>query len=185
MDLNEFNKIGLNVGAIRGSHVILVGFRLLKKKDKTEEEEAAAQSFKKYFRSICLMTFLFIMAISVTMTVFFPFKGFSGDKRYGTIEGEKIRYIQNTAQYMSIDAYGLGKYNLKDGDKVTLFFDYSTDEIIKAIPTRVHEKIVSKKLYLNLATVILGIIIVIISSIILSNTIGKNFRNYYKNICNE
>ena len=139
----------MNIGTM-GSMVMIAkswdifsfGFRLLKKKNKDPDEMKAAGSFRTF---ICLTAILVLAAAIVIMiivgTTLAGIRMGSGEnKRYGTVSGEYIRYVQGENKYLKISETGLDAYELRDGDRILMIFDRGTDQLKDLVPETQYEK---------------------------------------------
>lgn len=174
----RISSISATVNAGKYFRVLRIGKYLLNKKDKTEEEFKAAESFSKVFKisnlfGVVVGIIAIIMAIN-TMAI-----AKEGVKRNGTFEDGQVRYAKGTMQYVSPDIIGLGGYVLIEGEKVVLYFDSVTDALIGALPVKVIEKeIKDKMISLSIVFIVLIFSAIVLSKLLHNTAIGKPFYDW-------
>lgn len=178
----------MNIGTM-GSMVMIAkswdifsfGFRLLKKKNKDPDEMKAAGSFRTF---ICLTAILVLAAaivimISVGTTLAGIRMGSGGNKRYGTVSGEYIRYVQGENKYLKISETGLDAYELRDGDRILMIFDRGTDQLKDLVPETQYEKRMILHVTALLCTMLGCVLLLIAFALIAQGTFGRPFVLYY------
>lgn len=124
-----------------------------------------------------------IIVLTVGLGVWFTDEkisiAFSGATRYGTVMGERIRYVQSVNKYLSISEAGLEEYQLKNGDRVLMQFDNQTDKFIKAVPQKEHDGRLLSVMIGFLIIMFLCILFLMVWSLIAQGTIGRAFSLYY------
>ncbi|GFP74240.1 hypothetical protein [Clostridium fungisolvens] len=162
----------------RGSRVLRIGMVLLKKPNKTELEEHAAKSFKISIISTLIVVGIIITIIGITIAYTFTSSfGQYSARRAGTVEGTKVRYVQNTLKYVSLEELGINASSVKQGDEIRLYFD-AQDKLIGAEPTANNDSKISRLfIVLGGATAIL-----IIFPLLMRVTYGKPWHQWYKSV---
>lgn len=147
----------------RGVVIFRLVNELKKKPNPTPAEKNAIKAFNRIIIGTLILCFFMIIAIIISTASFFmnPIGG-HGDKRYGTVQDDgRIRYTQGTHQYMTQEELGLEQYQLTQGDKVVLFFDSVTEELISAYPENVSTASENKWAIGMLSILVVSIIILL------------------------
>lgn len=177
----------MNIGTIGNMMVIVknwtimdFGFKLLKKKDKNEEERKAAQSFSVFFTLLCTIVGLTAIVIFIALTAFLlSLADTMGSKRYGTVKGDYIQYVQGDMNYLPISASGLEAYDLQEGDRIVIIFDSHTDKIVKLVPERQHNEELIRNVSIILCSLFGCVVLLVIFSVVGQGTFGRAFSLYY------
>ena len=165
-----------------GLPIILFGFALMRKKNKTEEEERAAKSFQCFFSLTCIITGLAAIVLAVAVFVSLAGDtgaGFSSVERYGTVKGDSVRYVQNTMKYIGIEELGLDPAVLEEGDRVILFFDSRDDTLIGAVSDKAYKEDWNRRLLTLLGSVSGSVLILVIWALAARCTVGREFSIFY------
>lgn len=131
----------------------------------TEEQLAAAKAFRRVFVGTVAITVIFVLGMIAMFVFFNPFPD-SGTKRYGTVEANRVNYIQNTERSVSVSSLGLEEYGLSDGDRVVIFFD-AKDNIRSAYPKEYLDGYTETRLYAILGYTLLGITLLLVYALII------------------
>ena len=154
-----------------------LGYELLKKPFKNEFEQRAAKSFKATLIAAVITTLISIALFIIALNFAVPFKGpkYSA-RRQGTVEGDKVRYVQNTMKYLTLEELNIDPESVDDGDKIELYFNKG-DSLIGAKASKKDDDLNKKYFMIFLG---LGILVLILYMIIWPLTFGKPIRQYYK-----
>ena len=180
----NINHVGNAVTIARGLPVIIAGFELLSKPNKTVEEMEIANSFKKFITTTLVLTLVFLIS-SIIATINVDIGMPDGDKRYGHVEGNQVRYVQNTMQYVPLSEIGINTSDVLEGDSILLFFDTRDDTLIEAMPESLYNEKHDGKLFVLFATLIGSVIMLVGASVIMERTIAKKFRDWHNQQMNE
>lgn len=177
----NIGTLGSMVVIVKSWDIISFGFRLLKKKDKDPDEKKAAGAFRTF---ICLTTiFVWIIAVLIVINVVITLAGLhmgsGGNKRYGTVSGEYIRYVQGENKYLKISETGLDAYDLRDGDRIIMIFDRGTDQLKDLVPETQYEKRTILNVTALLCTMLGSVLLLIAFALIAQGTFGRPFALYY------
>ena len=177
----NIGTIGNMITIANGWQIIDFGFSLIKKKDKNEEERIAAKAFSRFFTINCLLVFLVVIAICASMVLVMKdiSAGAGGAKRYGTVKGDSIRYVQGENKYMSIYEAGLGEYHLEDGDRILMLFDNQTDQFLSAIPQKQYDDNLISGVIKFFFIIFFCIIFLISWSVIGQGSVAREFSIFY------
>lgn len=150
--------------------------RLKRKPNKSELEKDAIKSYKSSMIIIWISTILFtiILAFTIVYALISPFEPYSA-KRNGTVENGMIRYVQGELKYISLEELNIDKYSVSEGDKVLLYFDVHDN--LKGGELELFQNLKFTALFI---VILIGIVCLIILSLVLKNTIGKPFSEWYK-----
>lgn len=102
-----------------------------------EQDIKAYKALKRILKvtPIALVLFLVATIVGVALTFSQMPSYLNEAKRYGTVTDDgMITYVQNERVYKTPEEVGLGNYNLVEGEKITLYFTSTTDELIIAVP---------------------------------------------------
>ncbi len=127
MKINDLNRIALGISAAEGISLISLGFRLIKKPDKTPEEAAAAKAFIKIYRYLFIILAVVCIAIFVATGFMMSdtgteYDGEYAERRTGRIVDGQIRYVKNELYYIDPQDYGLPA-DIPDGTSISVYFD--------------------------------------------------------------
>ena len=164
--MDNLSRMARATDIARGAGAIVMGRKLLNKKNKTEFEEKAARAFKRTTIGTIILVALMVICTIVVTIVFLPIIG-TGVSRMGRVEDGRIRYIQNDIRYVEFEEVGLEEYGLQENDKITLYFDSVTDELVEAYPTEYVEKYQNKGIGIILGNMIAWIVILIFYAIVI------------------
>lgn len=67
--------------------------------------------------------FIVVVAIVAMFTVFVNSGPAHSTKRGGTVERGKVRYVQNTLKYVTLEDLDIDSNSVEDGDRLELDFD--------------------------------------------------------------
>lgn len=165
-----------------GLPVILFGFALMRKKNKTEEEVLAAKSFQSFFTLTYIITGLAAIVLAVAVFVSLAGDmgvGFSSVEQYGTVKGDSVRYVQNTMKYIGIEELGLDPADLEEGDRVILFFDSRDDTLIGAVSDKAYKEDWNRRLLTLLGSMSGSVLILVIWALAAKGTVGREFSIFY------
>lgn len=163
---------------IRAKYVrnILIGLQLLRKPDKNEFEKKAARSFILVACStLFLLGILAIVMIVSLLTTFEPSTPAHSAKRTGTVEGNKVRYVQNTVKYATLEELDIDPDSVEDGDRIELYFNVN-DRLIGAESSKDEEG----RMVRLLTIYIVSIVVVIVLLLLISKAFGKPMNEYYQ-----
>lgn len=178
----SIGTVGEFVTIANGLPVILFGFALMRKKNKTEEEVRAAKSFQWFFTLTCIITGLTAIVLAVAVFVSLAGDmgaGFSSVERYGTVKGDSVRYVQNTMKYIGIEELGLDPADLEEGDRVILFFDSRDDTLISGVSDKAYEEDWNRRLLTLLGSMGGSVLILVIWALAARGTVGREFSIFY------
>lgn len=156
-----------------GFKAIAVGFELQAKADKTTAEKAASISFTITFISAIVTIVIMFICISLGNQLSLGDNRYS-TKRTGYVENGQIKYIQNTAKYISFAELGIEEA-LPNGSKLTLFFD---DDNLVGYETKAQKSNRSSKSQLYGFVLPVGISLLFL--LVAYGTFAKPYRNWYK-----
>ncbi len=161
------------------------GIALCKKTNKSPLEQKAATAFKRITIGALVLNVLCMIAfIIIISTVLFSMG--SDVKRYGTVEGSQVRYVQNTMQYKTLAELHLDEYSLQDGDRVIIYFDTVTDEITEAYPQTYIENLQNTQAGIIVGSMVLWIFLLIAYILFCRFTsYGNAWTQYNKIIHNQ
>jgi ABC-type transport system involved in cytochrome bd biosynthesis fused ATPase/permease subunit len=164
-----------NLLVIRSSFKqIRLGVELSHKPDKTEEEQQIVRSFKLTMSStIAVVLAVFIVLTVIIFSTIMYTSGTSSATRTGTVEGTKVRYVQGTMKYVSLDELNISETSIKSGDKVKLYFD-NYDKLING-KTEVDIDNSLKRMMLIIGG---SIVFLIIFRIVMQLTYGRPWFNW-------
>lgn len=158
----------------RDLKILALGFELLKKPNKNEFEKKAARSFLLIICST--LFFIGVLMIALIFTVLVKPEPAHSTKRGGTVEGDKVRYVQNTLKYVTLEELDIDLNSVEDGDRLELYFD-SHDSLIGAEL----QKIVQERSRRNGIMFIVSFIVCLVLMLVVPNLVGKPWRQYFKN----
>lgn len=177
--MDYLKRLALLIQARRGLRVILIGFWLVNKPDKNEEETRAARSFLQVFYSTIILTLLNV--VFIVSLIIYGFTSGDGDlsaaRRTGTVENGRIRYVLGTNQYIEPEDINLQAEDLKEGEKVRLYFD-NNDNMIGGEINRDAEN----RIMLVLIGLFAIIIFFVIFAIVTRATFGKPWHRWYQSV---
>ncbi|MCM1047680.1 MAG: hypothetical protein NC433_04565 [Clostridiales bacterium] len=148
----------------RGGVIFQLIDELKKKPNPTPAEKNAIKAFNRIIIGTLILCFIMVIALIITMSVplFTGSISARGDRRYGTVQDDgRIHYTQGTHQYATQEELGLEQYQLTQGDKVVLFFDSVTEELISAYPENISTASENKWAISLLSVLVISIIILI------------------------
>lgn len=177
-DMEYYTKRLPRVHGLLGGLALDLGALLLKKPNKTELEFEAAKAYKTVLRWSCVTIILIFIIIACAIVHAFvsPFEPYSA-KRTGTVEGDRVRYVQNDLKYSTLEKLGIDKKLVKQGDELTLYFDRQDN--LKGAEL---ETSINSRLYILLGTIVGGITLLIAFIIIMRHTIGRSWYDWYNNM---
>ena len=182
------NDIPFNIHASRGTGVILLGFRLQKKPDKTAEETLAASAFLKTFWGAIGLTLLYVVMLAVLTgyAMAGPSAGYDGEyaeSRTGRVENGKIRYVKNTLFYISPEEIGLLEDDLPEGTHITLYFDENGNIIAGENADTINAATESRVIWVITAMGLMAVSLLVFA-IAAKKTFGKPWFQWLHNIQN-
>lgn len=158
--------------------IIMKGVALIFKRNKSNEEQKATKSFKKYFLTLFFIMFAWTIVFTAVVVAFYPSRGFDGVKRYGVVENDSVKYHQKGDKYLSLRLLGLDGKKLENGDSVLIFFESSDGNLRNAITKSDYQKITGIRFAVIIVTAIAGIGILSTYTTSTQNNAGKEFFNY-------
>lgn len=170
--------------AKKGFGLISLGFRLVKKPDKTELEQKAAKSFLQFFWGIMALIACFIV------TLCFIFAAFSqiadrkpavayDEARTGKIESGQIRVVKNTMHYLNPADFGLNPAELCEGDSINVYFD-ENDNAVAAL--RAETEKLDTVLFLLIFDMVFFCVALIVFAVAGRKTFGKPWGEWLRSI---
>lgn len=168
-----------NSAILYGYRTIGLGIQLLKKPNKNEFEESAAKAFKLSIVSTLIIVVIFFLIASVSITSTFNSSAVSNysSRRTGTVEGDKVRYVQNTMKYVSLEELNINEVDVIQGEKIRLFFD-TEDRLVGGEL----ESETDAKIYNLLFILGSSVVAIIILSIVIRTTYGKPWYQWLKSL---
>lgn len=168
-----------NLPIARGFRAMRLGRQLLKKPSKTEFEERAAKSFKlSMISTLLVLVILFVITIVSIVSTFtsYSFSNYSS-RRTGTVEGDKVRYVQNTMKYVSLEDLDINEDEVMQGEKLRLFFDAEDMLMGGELESKSDTKIYNLLIVLGVSVVSIIIFIIVIRT-----TYGKAWYQWINSI---
>lgn len=162
-----------------GYRSIRLGIGLLKKKNRTEFEDCAAKSFKVTMISMLIVLAICFFVIIASIIVTFTSNSFNNysSRRTGTVEGDKVRYVESTMKYVSLEELNINEDDVIQGEKIRLFFD--TEDRLMGGESEAKSDIKIYNLLITLGITFVGIIIFII---VVRTTYGKPWRKWLNSL---
>lgn len=185
MKINNLNRIALGINAADGINVISLGFKLMKKPNKTSEEEIAAKAFIKSFRWTVVLVLLSCAVLAV-MTGFamsateMEYKGGYAESRTGRMEDGQIRYVKNELYYINPEEYGLSS-NLPDNTHITVYFN-ENDDVVACINADEVNGIREQRMILMAVSLVFCIVVLLAFAVIARTTFGKPWYQWVNSI---
>lgn len=185
-DINDLGNLARAATAARGMKTIEVGMMLKRKENKTEFERRAAKSFSRML--VWDIVSMAVMVVVVSILVVNMFAALSGDgnvfssyiKRTGHVENGQVWYVQNVKKYIALSELGIDRETVREGDRITLYFDSRTDELVFGTPKEVAEGKMNIAGFMLIGFAIAFVVYMALGCIIGEKTVFKDFRTWYK-----
>ncbi len=185
MKINDLNRIALGINAAGGINIITLGFKLMRKPDKTPEEEAAARAFIKTFRWTVILVVIVCIAIAVTIgftmsDTGMEYEGEYAESRTGRMENGQIQYVKNELYYIDPADYGLSS-DLPDGTNISVYFN-EDDQVVACTNQDEADAIRQQRVINSMIVMAVCIVGLIGFSLIARATFGKPWYSFVASI---
>lgn len=101
-------------------------------------------------------------------------------KRTGHVDDGQVWYIQNVQKYTSLSELDIDSETVSEGDRIVLYFDNVTDELLFGVPEEVADGKAKKAVFLLLGFAVAFVVYMTVCGIIGRKTVFKDFQVWYQ-----